>query len=127
MLFLSQGFSDATSQSWFEIVYHVINFAIVLRIFWIYLKDSFFNVEFGLSKFLSTASVCALLIIIYTSALLLIGRYTASEELMIFASGTIPMVEMEVFHYTSNLIQVNPIAVHAVVNLVGCAFYLFVF
>ena len=51
-LFFAQGYQDDVAISWFEIVYHVVNFLAVMWIFRTYLKDSFFNVRYNLKPFL---------------------------------------------------------------------------
>lgn len=109
-LYFSQGFDDASSLSWFEIVYHVINFFVAMYIFRDYLKDSFMDVECNLKPFLSAVTECAILILAYSILFPRFAPSFLSEHAAIISSAALPpTVEMEIFNTTRNLIVVNPV------------------
>lgn len=110
MLFFSQGFTEAGSLSWFEIVYHAFNFYVAVYIFRDYLKDSFFNVQYNLKPFFTVVAECSILMIAYAVFILRYGTSFLSEDaFLIAANGALPIVEMELFNLSSNLIYVNPV------------------
>ena len=109
-LYFSQGFRDSGSLSWFEIVYHVINFFAAIYIFRDYLKDSFMDVECNLKPFLSTVTECTILILAYSFLLPRFLPSFLSEHAAILSYDALPpTVEMEIFNTTRNLILVNPV------------------
>lgn len=104
-LFFSGGFMDAKSQSWFEVVYHGVNFVIVVLLFRGYLKDSFFNVQCNLKPFLKVVFGCVGVMIVYAILFFQLAWSSGSEMLFFTSLGTLPLVEMELFNLTTNLLQ----------------------
>lgn len=109
-LYFSQGFDDAGSLSWFEVIYHVVNFLVAVYIFREYLKDSFMDVECNLKSVLSTIAECSILILAYSILLPYFAPSFLSEYAATISHAALPpMVEMEIFNMTRNLILVNPV------------------
>lgn len=108
-LFFSGGFQDDASLSWFELVYHAINFAVAVLLFRTYLKDSWFYVQYNIGPFCKVVAVCVGLIIVYVTALYVLAIVLMSDNVLFGAYGSLPLVEMELFNLTENFVYVNPV------------------
>ena len=108
-LFFSGGFVESADLSWFEFAYHLVNFCVAIWLFKSYLKDSWFNVQCNVKSFCITVAVCAGFMILYTTIMLFITFVFRIEEMLFAASGTLPLVEIELFNLSANLVAVNPI------------------
>ena len=109
-LFFAQGYQDDVAISWFEIVYHVVNFLAVMWIFRTYLKDSFFNVRYNLKPFLIVSGCCAAAAIVYAMCVTFQGAVTTNPLNHFVAESALPLMEVELLILPSYLVNVNPIA-----------------
>ena len=108
-LFFSGGTLDRNYRSWFECIYHGVNFLITLWLFRNYLKESFFHVQCDLRSFFLTVFICIGIMLVYAVGLIHLLLPTDSELLFLAVNGTLPLVEMEIFNVSSNLVALNPI------------------
>ena len=109
LLFMQGSFDNPTTLSIIEIIYHVINFIVMISIFWRYLADSFINVQADSKTFKSTLEISVALMFVLS---VVIGVVFATKEPSIgnlVAGGTLPLAEMELFTLSGNLVVMNPI------------------
>lgn len=109
LLLINDSFSNTTAVTWCEIVYHVINFSVVVYLFHEYLADSFFNVEFKPKSFIAVTAICVGLMAALVICAFLLYYFTGSPAAYALAFGSLPLAEMELFTMSGNLIYYNPI------------------
>ena len=109
-LFFAQGFNSAASLSWFEIVYHGVNFLVVAWLFREYLKESFFNFRYDIQPFLIVCGCCAAASVIYATCITFQGFVGLEEQHHFVAESALPLVPVELFNLSVNLVAVNNIA-----------------
>ena len=106
-LFFAQGFNSAASLSWFEIVYHGVNFLVVAWLFREYLKESFFNFRYDIQPFLIVCGCCAAASVIYATCITFQGFVGLEEQHHFVAESALPLVPVELFNLSVNLVAVN--------------------
>jgi len=110
LLFMQGSFDNPVTLAWGDIAYHIINFIISLSIFHRYLAESFINVQADFKNILTIALVAGgmmcLLMLFH-----IIGYFLTGSELLWFAAfGTLPVAEVELFVFSSEVVRQVPLA-----------------
>ena len=109
MLLFSINVVDPAVLVWYELIYHAINFGVVLKLYKEYLRDAFdlFCARkkeiFGVVK----TAVIAMLVVI--GLWYLLARLTNWEPLVIALLGSLPLSEMDIFLLSADIPYLNPI------------------
>lgn len=103
------GLGDDGSEIWYEIGYHVINFAVMFLNFFSYLKNAFFNVTLQAKKVFGTAAVCAAVVVVYRLALVVLSVFSGSMLFSEVTFGTLLTTEADLLYYSTAMLSVEPL------------------
>lgn len=97
------------TQCGYELAFHIINFLVVLGLFRHYLADSFLQVQLNLRKVLCTAGVSLLVIAVWilVSFVLYFLFFSTLGYITLFYA--LPITELDVFAFTTDLVQGMPL------------------
>ena len=109
LLLFSINLQDGSVLVWYELIYHIINFGVVLKLYKEYLRDAFdlFSARkrevFGVVK----TAVIAMLAVI--GVWYLLAWLTKWEPVIIALYGSLPLSEMDIFLLSVDIPYLNPI------------------
>ncbi len=136
LLLLMQGsFSKAKITAWMEVIFHTINFAVALIIFWRYLEESFQDFTYDIPRILKTAGLYALIAVAVAAVLFYAGTYVlcyVTDWYPTIAVSALPVTEVDLFLSPLGLADTVPVlsGICLVVLCplsVSCLFYATVF
>lgn len=114
--------------AWVEIIYHIVNFIVVLVLFFTFMKDSFLILQVNTKQILSIACTCAIVIIVLKRAL--IGLFAALDwELAVnVAIGSYVSSESDLLRFAGDILYTHPILGSVVLVLmvpfsISCLYY----
>ena len=108
-LFSGGLYGNMKALSWFEIVFHGVNFIVVVSLFREYLSDGMLNLQLNIKQVIPTAAIAAGLIFVvgfYWHYLYLFKGRTLLEPI---AFGTIPLSEMDILTLSGNVVYGAPV------------------
>lgn len=129
LLIFKTGFeNDLKALSWFDIVFHLLNFAVVARLFKEYLSDSLLNMQLHKDEVISVVAISVGLMVGIGLAWHFLYLFCGIETFWLAGFGTVPASEMNLFTLSGQLVSVNPIfgtlcMVLLVPVTVSCLFY----
>ena len=119
---------DLSALSWIEIVFHVFNFLVVIKLFREYLTDSLIALQVNREQVISAAAIVAGGLL--AMAVIWYGIYflTGNDLFYIAAYGTIPISEMDILTLSSFMVIGKPFLgtvcmVVLVPVITGCLYY----
>lgn len=124
--FCNFGYALTTEQSlWVDIVFHAVNFIAALITYFVYLRESFWNMRFYFKRFakITAIGVGAILLV----ALILFDNARRFGS-MLFVQGVLPLSELELTHLAGAIVVSKPVLGTAFMVLltpftISCLFY----
>lgn len=109
LLFMFGSYDNYPVLVWCELIYHALNFVVMVLLYRRHFYDSFLQVELYPGRIIKNVLLCALVIVI---AALEISRQAqrggdSLSSLAIY--GALPIVEIEMFALPDLILQVNPV------------------
>lgn len=98
---------DPYVESWFEILFHVVNLLVVGSLFRRYLSDSLLNVEIHTDQFITVVTISVGLMLGIGFIWHVLYLLTGSDWLVLAGFGTIPLSEMDVFVLCADVVLGN--------------------
>ncbi len=119
---------DLTIMSIFELVYHVFNCLVFFAIFKELILDSWFMFQLNWKKMFSTIKFAVLAMVGVAYLWYLLERLTGSPLFSIAVYGTLPITELDVLFYSTDLVYTKPLigfisTVLLAPFAITCAFY----
>lgn len=117
--------TDYSQRVWFDVAYHVLNFAAAAIIFFVFLRDYFLIVRINTKKILLTALIGAAIMIALGITMWFVGAFLGNGVL---AEGMLPIIEIELFGMASALMIYQPVFGILIVAVltpftIGCLLY----
>lgn len=109
LLLTSIGTQDPATLVWFELVYHLINFIIVVSLFKTYLQDAMFLFGSQMKESLMVVRNAVIAIAVVIGLWYLLAKFTALPFFTIALYGSLPLSEMDVFLLSVDIVYLNPI------------------
>lgn len=110
LLLLLGGFeNNLTAISWYEIVFHVVNFAVMVGLFREYLQDSLDTLRICAKEVVHTIEIAVGLVVGVMLVWFALLRLTDWGMFYIASFGTVPMSEMDLFSLSADVVCANPI------------------
>lgn len=94
---------------WFDFGYHILNFLAIFFMFFSFMQDSFYNVQFHFKSLMKTVLKTTGLIVGYTLVLHWLRQIIYLDILHFTVLGAMPLMELEMLHQISNLVLCNPV------------------
>ena len=126
---IADGFYDNPAVlSWIEIGFHILIFSLVFFLFREFLQDSLLNMQLNRKEFIQTAATAAAWMLVVGLLWFVLFRFTGNDLLVVAASGTFPLTELDVLLLSADAVVANPIFATACMVLVtpvitGCLYY----
>lgn len=95
--------------SWFEIVFHVLNFIVVVSLFREYLSDSLLNMQLNKEQVITFVAITAGLLLGIGLLWHFAYLFTGNELLVLAAFGTIPLSEMDILMLSCDVVYGAPL------------------
>lgn len=109
LTFFFLGGRDPDYEIWVVIVYHAINFVVALLTYRTHLKDTFINVQINTKGILSTAAICAVVIVVLRIVIGEIIWLMGDEFLYSVSFATMPTTEADFLFFPSGILDMQPI------------------
>lgn len=100
---------DRNTLTTIELIYHVINFLVVVFLFWRYLADSFLNFQIHTKECLITAIIGILIIGGWAVSVFLLGNSVENSLANLAAFSALPLPEMELQMLASDQLYYSPL------------------
>lgn len=100
---------DAKVLTWYELVYHILNFCVCIGIFREFLQDSFFLFGINRKKIFSTVRIAVLAMLLVVGIWYVLYKITNFYPLLYGIYGTLPLSEMDILSLGSDIVFANPI------------------
>lgn len=101
--------NNPVALTWFDIVFHVLNFVIIFKLFKDYLSDALLNMQLNQDSFISVTAIAVGIMVGVGLVWHFLFLFTGHEALWLAGFGTIPMSEMNLFTLTGELVVYNPV------------------
>lgn len=109
-LLISNGYyNNLFALSWFEIAFHLLNFAVIFFLFREYLTDSLLNMQLHRESFISVTAIAVGLMIGFGIVGHFLFLFTGNQVLYLAAFGTLPLSEMDILTLSGHVVISNPI------------------
>lgn len=108
-LLYSIGLPDASALVWYELIYHALNFIVVLRLFREYLQGAFDLFGARKKEIFAVVKPAVLAVLAVIGVWYLLARLTGLELLGIALFGSLPLSEMDIFLLSADIPYLNPI------------------
>lgn len=95
--------------SWFEIVFHIVNFALIVGLFKEYLYDALDNLRLHRKVVIRTILIAIGLMLAVMELWFALLQRTQSGIFFLASFGTVPMSEMDLFSLSADVVCANPI------------------
>lgn len=109
LTFFFLGGRQPEYEVWIVIVYHVINFVVALLAYRTHLMDTFINVQIYTKEILSTAAICAVVIVVLRITLGEILWHTGNEFFFNISFATLPITEADFLFFPTGILDMQPI------------------
>ena len=109
LLFFSFNLNDAVALVWYELIYHAINFGVVLKLFREYLAGAFDLFGVRRKEIFAAVKPAVLAILAVIGLWYLLARLTGWEPFTIALLGSLPLSEMDIFLLSADIPYLNPI------------------
>lgn len=128
MLFSGGLYDNLKAMSWFEIVFHMLNFVVVVSLFREYLSDSLLNLQLNKEQVITFVAITVGLLLGIGLLWHFAFLFTGNQLLSLAAFGTIPLSEMDILTLSGNVIYGAPLfgticMVVLVPVITGCLYY----
>ncbi len=94
---------------WIDLIYHLLNFLVVIAIFAPYLRESFLGVQLNTDKFLTTMVICTAAIILLKLSICTLTFFIPNPLWMNAAFGCLMTTESDVAFYSDALLATQPL------------------
>lgn len=102
---LQDFYSDPTALAWFEVVYHVLNCAVMVAVHWNYLYFAWMDLQLKWKECLAVIGICVVLIL----ALVFLPMLVIDPFVPVYAVRTVPVVELELLMFPSQALESLPL------------------
>lgn len=109
LLLFSINLEDAAVLVWYELIYHAINFGVVLKLFREYLSSAFDLFGARKQEILGAVKPAVITMLAVIGLWYLLARLTNWEPLVIALFGSLPLSEMDIFLLSADIPYLNPI------------------
>ena len=109
LLLFSINLEDAAVLVWYELIYHVINFIVMLRLYGGYLKDAFDLFSAHKQQILATVKTAVIAILAVVGLWYLLAKLTNWQPMILALYGSLPLSEMDIFLLSADIPYLNPI------------------
>ena len=104
------GFEDnIVVISWLEIIFHVLNFVVMVGLFKDYLYEAMDNLRIHKKEVIRTILIAMGLMLVVMEVWFALLQRTGSDVFFIASFGTVPMSEMDMFSLSADVVCANPI------------------
>ena len=108
-LLYSIGLPDASALVWYELIYHALNFIVVLRLFREYLQGAFDLFGARKKEIFAVVKPAVIAVLAVIGVWYLLARLTGLEFFGIALFGSLPLSEMDIFLLSADIPYLNPI------------------
>lgn len=110
LLLMLGGLEDnLVAISWFEIIFHILNFAVMISLFKEYLRDALDFLQIRKREVIRTLEIAGALMLVVMAIWFTLLQMTNLDIFYIASFGTIPMSEMDLFCLSADVVYANPI------------------
>lgn len=109
LLFMSGLPNDGRTFSWFELAFHVLNFAVIVGVFREYLTDGFWMAWLNKGALVPTIAIASGAILGVSQLWRLLMWLLPNDVSATAAFGALPLSEMDMFFLSADLIYFNPL------------------
>ena len=110
LLLMLGGFEDNIKAiSWYEIAFHILNFAVMVGLFREYLRDGLDVLQVNKQEVLRTIEIAAAVMLGVMGLWFVLLQTTELDVFYLACFGTVPMSEMDLFCLSVDVVYANPI------------------
>lgn len=109
LTFFFLGGREPEYEIWVVIAYHIINFVVAVLAYRLHLMDTFINVQINTKEILSTATICAVVIVAVRFAIGEIIRLTGDAFLYSVSFSTMPITEADFLFFPAAILEMQPL------------------
>ncbi len=109
LLLYSINLQDVSVLVWYELIYHAINFCVVLKLFREYLRDAFDLFGARKKEVFAAVKPAVIAMLAVIGLWYLLARLTGLELFSIALFGSLPLSEMDIFLLSADIPYLNPI------------------
>lgn len=109
LLLFSINLQDVSVLVWYEFIYHVINFCVVLKLYKEYLRDAFDLFGAQKREIFAAVKPAVIAMLAVVGLWYLVARLTNWSPAIIALYGSLPLSEMDIFLLSADIPYLNPI------------------